>query len=71
MYERDTNLPALRMKLIGYLRSRQAEGLIAGVHDFSHLDAFGGAASEFHDLAHPTAAAARRMLDLMLPGRGS
>jgi hypothetical protein len=65
-YERETNLPALRTKLLEHLRAWQAEGLIAAVYDFSHVEAYGGDASEFHDLAHPTAAASRRMLDLML-----
>jgi len=65
-YERETNLPALTTKLLEHLRDWQAEGLIAAVHDFSHVESFGGNASEFHDLAHPTAEASRRMLDLML-----
>ncbi len=72
-YERETNLPALRMKLIDDLRAWRAEGLIASVYDFSRLESFGGEASEFHDLAHPTAAASGRMVDLMLrpPPAGS
>ena len=65
-YERETNLPALRAQLIEHLRAWQAGGLIAAVHDFTRVESFGGAAAEFHDLAHPTAAASRRMLDLML-----
>jgi hypothetical protein len=65
-YERETNLPALNTKLLEHLRAWQAEGLIAAVHDFSYVESFGGNASEFHDLAHPTAEASRRMLDLML-----
>jgi hypothetical protein len=70
-YERETNLPSLRTKLLEHLRAWQAEGLIAAVHDFSHVEYFGGAAAEFHDLAHTTAEASRRMLDLMLgPPRG-
>ncbi len=67
LYERETNLPALRTALLERLRAWQAEGLIAAVHDFTRLESFGGEASEFHDLAHPTAKASRRMLDLMLP----
>jgi hypothetical protein len=66
LYERETNLPALRTKLLELLRGFQAEGLTAAVYDFTHVEAYGGNASEFHDLAHPTAAASRRMLDLML-----
>jgi len=65
-YERETNLPALRTQLIERLRAWQAEGLIAAVYDFTRVEAYGGDAAEFHDLAHPTAAASRRMLDLML-----
>ena len=65
-YERETNLPALRTTLLEHLRAWQAEGLIAAVYDFTYVESFGGDASEFHDLAHPTAAASRRMLDLML-----
>jgi len=65
-YERETNLPALRAQLVEHLRAWQAGGLIAAVHDFTRVESFGGAAAEFHDLAHPTAAASRRMLDLML-----
>jgi hypothetical protein len=65
-YERETNLPALRTQLVEHLRAWQAGGLIAAVHDFTRVETFGGDASEFHDLAHPTAAASRRMLDLML-----
>ena len=65
-YERETNLPALRAKLLEQLRAWQTEGLIAAVYDFSHVEAYGGDASEFHDLAHPTAAASRRMLEFML-----
>ncbi len=65
-YERETNLPALRTKLLEHLHAWQAEGLIVAVHDFTHVEFFGGNASEFHDLAHPTAEASRRMLDLML-----
>jgi hypothetical protein len=65
-YERETNLPALRTKLLEHLRAWQAEGLIAVVYDFTRLESFGGEAAEFHDLAHPTAAASRRMLDLIL-----
>jgi len=68
-YERETNLPALRTTLLERLRVWQAEGLIAAVHDFTRLESFGGEASEFHDLAHPTVEAARRMLDLMLRPR--
>ena len=68
-YERETNLPALRTRLIEHLRAWQADGLIAAVHDFTRVESFGGAAAEFHDLAHPTAAASRRMLDLMLQPR--
>lgn len=65
-YERETNLPALRAQLVERLRAWQADGLIAAVHDFTRVEAYGGTAAEFHDLAHPTAAASRRMLDLML-----
>ena len=65
-YERETNLPALRAQLVEHLRAWQADGLIAAVHDFTRVESFGGNAAEFHDLAHPTAAASRRMLDLML-----
>jgi hypothetical protein len=65
-YERETNLPALRTQLIEHLRAWHAGGLIAAVYDFTRVESFGGDASEFHDLAHPTAAASRRMLDLML-----
>jgi hypothetical protein len=65
-YERETNLPALRAQLVEHLRAWQADGLIAAVHDFTRVESFGGDAAEFHDLAHPTAAASRRMLDLML-----
>jgi len=68
-YERETNFPALRTKLLGQLDSWRGQGLIAAVHDFAHVESFGGRASEFHDLAHPTEAASRRMLDLMLPPR--
>lgn len=68
-YERETNLPALRMQLVQHLHAWQADGLIAAVHDFTRVESFGGAAAEFHDLAHPTAAASRRMLDLMLQPR--
>ena len=68
-YERETNLPALRTRLVEHLRAWQADGLIAAVHDFTRVESFGGAAAEFHDLAHPTAAASRRMLDLMLQPR--
>lgn len=65
-YERETNLPALRTQLVGHLRAWQADGLIAAVHDFTRVESFGGNAAEFHDLAHPTAAASSRMLDLIL-----
>jgi hypothetical protein len=65
-YERETNLPALRTQLVEHLRAWQAGGLIAAVHDFTRVESFGGDASEFHDLAHPTTAASRHMLDLML-----
>jgi len=65
-YERETNLPALRTKLLERLRAWQAEGLVAAVYDFTRVEAYGGDPSEFHDLAHPTAAASRRMLDVML-----
>jgi hypothetical protein len=65
-YERETNLPSLRTKLLEHLGAWQAEGLIATVHDFTRVESFGGNASEFHDLAHPTAEASRRMLDRML-----
>ena len=66
LYERETNLPALRTELLEHLRIWQAEGLVANVHDFTRLASFGGEASEFHDLAHPTAEASRRMLDIIL-----
>ena len=64
--ERAKNLRALRTQQIEHLRARQASGLIAAVHDFTRVESLGGDASEFHDLAHPTAAASRRTLDLML-----
>jgi hypothetical protein len=65
-YERETNLPALRASLLERLRAWQALGLIAAVHDFTRVESFGGNASDFHDLAHPTAEASRRMLDRIL-----
>jgi len=65
-YEKETNLAALREELLEQLRAWRAEGLIASVHDFTHLESFGGKASEFNDLAHPTAEASRRMLDRIL-----
>lgn len=65
-YERETNLVALRSSLLDRLRAWHAEGLIAAVHDFTRVESFGGNASEFHDLAHPTAEASRRMLDRIL-----
>ncbi len=68
-YERETNLLALRADLLDRLRAWQTEGLIVAVHDFSHVDSFGGSATEFHDLAHPTFEACRRMLDVMLGPR--
>jgi len=68
-YEKEANLLSLRADLLERLRAWQAEGLIAAVHDFTRLDSFGGNATEFHDLAHPTVEASRRMLDLMLGSR--
>jgi hypothetical protein len=65
-YERETNLPALRTRLLDRLHGWQAEGLVTSVYDFTRVESFGGNASEFHDLAHPTAAASRRMLDRIL-----
>jgi hypothetical protein len=65
-YERETNLPALRTRLLDRLRGWQTEGLLAAVYDFTRVESFGGNASEFHDLAHPTAEASRRMLDRIL-----
>jgi hypothetical protein len=62
-YEKETNLTALREELLGQLQAWRGEGLIASVHDFTRLESFGGKASEFADLAHPTAEASRRMLD--------
>jgi hypothetical protein len=62
-YEKETNLPVLREELLGQLQAWRAEGLIVSVHDFTRLESFGGRASEFADLAHPTAEASRRMLD--------
>jgi hypothetical protein len=69
LYERESNLPALRAKLLERLHAWQAQGLIVAVHDFTRVESFGGHAQEFHDLAHPTAEASRRMLDLMLRPR--
>jgi len=66
LYDRETNLPALRTELLERLHAWQAEGLIAAAYDFSRVESFGGQAGEFHDLAHPTAEASRRMLDVML-----
>ena len=65
-YEKETNLPALRTTLLDRLHAWQAQGLLAAVYDFTRVESFGGNASEFHDLAHPTAEAARRMLDRIL-----
>jgi len=65
-YGRETSLPALRTQLVEHLRAWQAGGLIAAVHDFTRVESFGCDTSEFHDLAHHTEAASRRMLDLML-----
>jgi hypothetical protein len=66
LYERETNLLALRAQLMEHLRAWQGEGLVAAVHDFTRIESFGGQAAEFHDLAHPSADASRRMLDLLL-----
>src|SRR5262245_9503230 len=66
LYDRETNLPALRAKLIEQLHAWHGEDLIAAVHDFTRVESFGGRSAEFHDLAHPTADASRRMLDLLL-----
>jgi len=66
LYDRETNLPSLRAKLIEHLHAWHGEGLVAAVHDFTRVESFGGRSAEFHDLAHPTADASRRMLDLLL-----
>ncbi|HXJ84684.1 MAG TPA: hypothetical protein VMS64_39085 [Candidatus Methylomirabilis sp.] len=68
-YERETNLPALRTQLLEQLRAWETGGLIAGLHDFTRVESFGGNASQFHDLAHPTAEASRRMLDVIFGPR--
>ena len=66
LYDRETNLPVLKTDLLERLHAWQAGGLIAAAYDFSRVESFGGHAGEFHDLAHPTAEASRRMLDVML-----
>jgi hypothetical protein len=66
LYDRETNLPALRAKLVEQLDAWRGEGLVAAVHDFTRIESFGGRSAEFHDLAHPTSDASRRMLDHLL-----
>jgi hypothetical protein len=67
LYARASRLPALKAQLLLDLARWEREGLIAAVYDFSDVESFSGSASMFHDLAHPTEEASRRMLDRMLP----
>lgn len=67
IYARASGLPALKAQLVDHLQRWRGEGLLVSVDDFSQVESFGGSADMFHDLAHPTVEAARRMLDRMLP----
>jgi hypothetical protein len=67
VYALRSRLPDLKGQLVRWLQRWQGEGLLDSVYDFSRLESFGGTAEMFHDVAHPTAEASRRMLDRMLP----
>jgi len=67
VYERTSRLPELKAQMLSRLHQWQRQSLILAVHDFSHVESFAGSAAMFHDLAHPTAEASRRMLAVMLP----
>jgi hypothetical protein len=65
IYARASRLPELKAQLLEALGRWRDQGLVFSVHDFSQVDSFAGSPTMFHDLAHPTAEASRRMLDRM------
>jgi hypothetical protein len=65
LWDRQTRLPELRARLIQELMARQSRGG-ATVHDFTHVESFGGTDRMFLDALHPDTEANRLMLDVLL-----
>lgn len=64
LWEARTSLLAIKGRLLGRLAAYSPEPLLA-VHDFSHVESFGGSDALFHDARHPDEEANRLMLDVL------
>ena len=65
LWEARTSLLVIKERLLGRLSAYSPEPLL-GVHDFTHVESFGGSPTLFQDTRHPDEEANRLMLDVLL-----